>query len=228
VYRRPIVTRSGDQTALQTGDDVLETVLTKLVKTLAVAALSAAALGGAAALGSNLFESPPKDAADFAERVEAGSTHIDPNRKPIVPPKPTKTSQSATERNPTAAERRYVRTMNAWCVQQESDVAALSPVYGADPLEAYVSLSRRWRARVAALVAPPRLLDEETRYLRTWERLESIVVRLVRANQRGDSVAYLELWDSWVHTAAKQSDAALSMGADRCAGWLLQGATPST
>lgn len=204
-------------------------MLTKLVKTLGVAVLAAAVLGGAAALGSNLFESPPRDAEEFAERVEAGSTHIDPNRKPVVVPKKhEKTAHPVAERKPTAAERRYVRTMNAWCVQQEKDVAALQPVYGEDPLGVYLSLSRRWRARVAALVAPPRLRDEETRYLRTWERLEGIIVRLVRAHQRGDSVASLELWDSWVHTAAAQSDAALSMGVNRCAGWLLQGATPTS
>lgn len=204
-------------------------MLTKLVKTLGVAVLAAAALGGAAALGSNLFDGPPRDAAEFAERVEAGSKHIDPNRKPVVGPKKhTKTARPAAERKPTAAERRYVHTMNAWCLQQEKDVAALQPLYGEDPLDAYLSLSRRWRARVADLAAPPRLRDEESRYLHSWERLERIIVRLVHANQRGDSVASLELWDSWVHTAAAQSDAALSMGADRCAGWLLQGATPSS
>jgi hypothetical protein len=204
-------------------------VLTKLVKTLGVAVLAVAALGGAAALGSNLFDTPPKDAADFAERVEAGSTHIDPDREPPVVPRKRKRGAGKTEeRKPTAAERRYARTMNAWCVQQESDVAAIGPVYGQDPLAAYLSLSRRWRARVAALVAPPRLRDEEARYLGAWKRLEGIVVRMVHANQRGDSVASLELWDRWVHTAAAQSDAALAMGADRCAGWLLQGVTPSS
>lgn len=200
----------------------------KLVKTLGVAALAASALGGAAALGGTLFESPPRDAAEFAERVEAGSTHVDPNRRHLpAPKKRAKKAHAKAAQRRTAAERTYARTMNAWCVRQEQDVAQLN-IYASDGLSSWLSLSRNWRARVAALRPPPRFRDEAARYLSTWERLEQITVRMTSANQRGDSVASLELYDRWVHTAAAQGDAAIAMGADRCAGPLLQGITPSS
>ena len=44
-----------------------------LLKLVIVLAIVAAALGGAVALASTLFEEPPRDAADFAARIEAGS-----------------------------------------------------------------------------------------------------------------------------------------------------------
>lgn len=197
----------------------------KLVRTLGIATLVAAVLGGAAALGGTLFESPPRDLAEFKKRVDAGSVHIDPNRaRPEKPRRAEKAGTVKTAARPTEAERRYARTLNAWCVQQEDDVEALGTLYDVGD---YLSLSRSWRARVASLEAPHKLRDAKARYLRTWERLDGIVVKLAGANARGDSVAALELYDRWVQTAAAQSDAALALGADRCAGWLLQGVTPS-
>jgi hypothetical protein len=205
-------------------------VFKKLVKTLGAAVLAAAALGGAAALGSNLFESPPRDAAEFAERVEAGSTHIDPNRKrPVVQKKHGKKAQKRVPAAQLAAERRYARTLNGWCVQQERDVAALaSGWYADDYLGRMLALSRSWRARVAALRPPPRLRAKAASYLGAWARLEGLTVRLVRASARGETVAALELWDRWIHTAAVEADAAVAIGADRCAGSLFEGITPSS
>jgi hypothetical protein len=205
-------------------------VLTKLVKTLGAAGLAAAALGGAAALGSNLFETPPRDAAEFAERVEAGSTHIDPNRKrPAVQKKHgKKATQKRVSAAQLAAERRYARTLDSWCVQQEREVAALgSGWYADDYLGRMLALSQSWRARVAALRPPARLRGKAARYLGAWERLEGLTVRLVRASARGDAVASLDLWDRWIHTAAVEADAAVAMGANRCAGSLFEGITPS-
>lgn len=201
----------------------------KLVKALFVLVIVGAALGGAVALGSTLFDNPPRDAAEFAQWVEEGSQHIDPNRKPPKATKPDKKARAKPRKTgPTPAERRYGRTLSRWCAEQEEDVAALGYAYDAEAWVAtWLTLSRSWRARVAALDAPPRFERKRARYLRSWERLEGISVRLARANARGDSVASLELWDAWIDLAAVNSDAALGMGADRCAGALFQGITPS-
>jgi hypothetical protein len=68
-----------------------------LLKLVTVLAIIAAAFGGAVALASTLFEGPPRDAADFAARVQAASERAEP-----------------PERS-TAAERRYVLDLNDLC-----------------------------------------------------------------------------------------------------------------
>jgi hypothetical protein len=49
-----------------------------LLKLITVLAIVAAAFGGAVALASTLFERPPRDAAEFAQRIEDGSQHAKP------------------------------------------------------------------------------------------------------------------------------------------------------
>ena len=68
-----------------------------LLKLITVLAIVAAAFGGAVALASTLFEGPPRDAAEFAARVAAGSKHAKPPERA------------------TAAERRYVLDLNDLC-----------------------------------------------------------------------------------------------------------------
>jgi hypothetical protein len=68
-----------------------------LLKIITVLVVVAAAFGGAVALASTLFERPPRDADEFAARIEAGSKHAKP-----------------AERS-TAAERRYVLALNDLC-----------------------------------------------------------------------------------------------------------------
>jgi hypothetical protein len=68
-----------------------------LLKIVTVLVVVAAAFGGAVALASTLFERPPRNAEEFAARVEAGSKHAKP---------PERT---------TAAERRYVLALNDLC-----------------------------------------------------------------------------------------------------------------
>jgi hypothetical protein len=208
----------------------------KLVKALFVLVIVGAALGGAAAVGSTLFENPPRDAAEFAQWVERGSEHIDPREAQERAARLARLKKRAAERKqrkakrsgPTPAERRYGRTLSAWCAEQERDVDALGYPYDAEAwLDRWLALSRSWRARVAALDAPVRFNEERRRYLGSWERLESISIQLVHANVRGDSVSSLEIYDRWVHAAAANSDAAVGMRADRCAGALFQGITPS-
>ncbi len=67
------------------------------LKLITILAIVAAAFGGAVALASTLFERPPRDAAEFAERVEDGSVHAEPPERA------------------TAAERRYVLDLNDLC-----------------------------------------------------------------------------------------------------------------
>lgn len=207
----------------------------KLVKALFVLVVVGAALGGAAAVGSSLFQNPPRDAAEFAQWVEEGSRHIDPAeakeraaRLAELRKRARKVQRKAKPSGPTPTERRYARTLSTWCVQQERDVEDLGYPYDAEVwFDRWLALSRSWRARVAALDAPRRYRDERRRYLGSWERLEGISVQLVRAIARGDSAGSLEVYDRWIHTAAANSDAAIGMGADRCAGALFQGITPS-
>src|SRR5687767_8223474 len=80
-----------------------------LLKTVIVLAFAAAALGGAAALGSTLFEEPPRDAAEFAQRVAAGSTRHEQDGKPR-----------------TAEEKRYVRRVNSLCARYDASTDALA------------------------------------------------------------------------------------------------------
>jgi hypothetical protein len=56
-------------------------LLHNLAKTVAILVLAVAVLGGAAALGGTIFEAPPRDAAEFEARVEAGSIHAAPIEK---------------------------------------------------------------------------------------------------------------------------------------------------
>ncbi|MGH3043424.1 MAG: hypothetical protein ACRDM2_01735 [Gaiellaceae bacterium] len=68
-----------------------------LLKLITVLVIVAAAFGGAVALASTLFEKPPRDAEEFAARIDAASKHAQP---------PERSS---------AAERRYVLALNDLC-----------------------------------------------------------------------------------------------------------------
>ena len=78
-----------------------------LLKVITILAIVAAAFGGAVALASTLFEQPPRDAAEFAARVEAASEHAPP---------PERSS---------AAERRYVLGLNDLCDRTDDAYADL-------------------------------------------------------------------------------------------------------
>src|SRR5919106_4072747 len=87
----------------------------RLFKLLVVVAVAAAVLGGAAALGSTLFEAPPKDAAEFADWVAEGSKHADPSDG----------KGKAADRQRTPAERRFIRRLNEMCSRQERELDQL-------------------------------------------------------------------------------------------------------
>jgi hypothetical protein len=116
-----------------------------LVKAAVILAIIAATLGGAVALGSTLFESPPRDAAEFAARIEAGSTH--------APPAETRT----------AAERRYVLEVSELCAEQNERIRDLERVVSSADK---VGRLRGWRrihadyAEDFLALAPPKRFDQ--------------------------------------------------------------------
>jgi hypothetical protein len=127
-----------------------------LLKLITVLAIVAAAFGGAVALASTLFEGPPKDAAEFAERVEAGSEHAEP-------PKPS-----------TAAERQYVLDLNDLC--ERTDEAYLEARRN-QAGKIRVQRLRSWRAVFASFEREFRALTPPKR-----DRLEAAhVMRLNRS-----------------------------------------------
>ncbi len=116
-----------------------------LAKAAVILALIAVTLGGAVALGSTLFESPPRDAAEFAARIEAGSTH----------------APQAAKR--TVAERRYILDLSELCAERNERLQNFETrVAEADQ----VARLRGWRAIQADYAAnfeeltPPRLFRQ--------------------------------------------------------------------
>ena len=146
----------------------------RLFKLLVVVAAAAAVLGGAAALGSTLFEAPPKDAAEFAARVAAGSERPKPER--------------------TRAETRYVRKLNALCRRVERDFDKLPRPDGlaefAPYLESWQQLHRGFDADFSALPAPPRYREDATRIVELDRAMLRVVAAGERAARRGHRHAF--------------------------------------
>jgi hypothetical protein len=136
----------------------------RLFKILVVVAAAAAVLGGAAALGSTLFEAPPKDAAEFAERVAAGSERSRPER--------------------TRAEAGYVRRLNALCTRMNRDVDRLRQP---DGLEEFAMFLGSWKLLVRGFDADFRTLSAPPRYRADARRiveLDRAVLRVGAAAER--------------------------------------------
>lgn len=149
----------------------------QLVKAVVVLAFAAVGLGGAAALGSTLFEEPPRDAADFAHRIEAGSERAD-------------------DRKRTKAERRYARELNALCLRQRPAEHALGKPLTVGEIPAWYRRAKpvfsRHRAQFAAL-RPPRSHRDEVDELLTLERRAiDLFDRLVARLRSGDRAAFDE------------------------------------
>lgn len=174
-----------------------------LVKAAVILALIAATLGGAVALGSTLFEPPPRDAAEFAARVEAGSTHAPP----------------AVKR--TAAERRYILEVSELCARRNEHVRNLELRVSEDDRVAWL---RAWRAIHADYAAdfgalpPPRVFREgAVRAMALDRSMLELTAGALEARRSGDrdgfatKVAAAEL-------LGEQSDAAmLGLEAPVCA-----------
>lgn len=169
-------------------------IVQTLVKAAVILALIAATLGGAVALGSTLFEPPPRDAADFAARVEAGSTHAPLSAKR------------------TAAERRYVLEVSELCAKRNERVRNLALRVSEDDRVAWV---RAWRAIHADYAAdfealpPPRVFRQgAARAIALDQSMLDLTAGALEARRSGDrdgfatKVAAAELLQ-------EQSDAAM-------------------
>lgn len=169
-------------------------IVQTLVKAAVILALIAATLGGAVALGSTLFEPPPRDAAEFAARVEAGSTHAPLSAKR------------------TAAERRYVLEVSELCAKRNERVRNLALRVSEDDRVAWV---RAWRAIHADYAAdfealpPPRVFRQgAARAIALDQSMLDLTAGALEARRSGDrdgfatKVAAAELLQ-------EQSDAAM-------------------
>ena len=165
-----------------------------LVKAVSILAVIAVTLGGAVALGSTLFEPPPRNAAEFAARVEAGSTHAPPAEKP------------------TATERRYVLAVGELCAKRNERLRDLAlQVSEADR----VATLRGWRAIQAdyaagfEALAPPRLFREDAARAAALERsMIELADGALAARSSGDRDGF-ETKTRAVELLGQQYDAAM-------------------
>ena len=174
-----------------------------LVKAAVILALIAATLGGAVALGSTLFEPPPRDAAEFAARIEAGSTHAAP-----------------AERR-TAAERRYILDVSELCAERNERARDLElKVSEADE----IAWLRAWRVIQADYAAdfealpPPRVFREDAaRAIALDQSMLDLTADALEARRSGNREAY-ETKMRAAELLGEQSDAAMvSLEAPVCA-----------
>lgn len=160
-----------------------------LGKVLVVAGVAGGMLGGAAALGSTLFEAPPRDAAEFAERVEAGSTHWDDLE--TTEAKGTKAASDKRRRTP--AERRYARKLNAMCLRHEREANAVPRPQSEAELrawfEALVPLFERQENEYRALTPPATYKTEAARLLTLSDSGLRVVEQVAAALRRGETKA---------------------------------------
>jgi hypothetical protein len=171
-----------------------------LVKVLALAALAASALGGAAALGSTLFQSPPRDAAEFAARVDEGSTHWDDleSDEAEATPAATKPVRRTWKGRP-VAERRFLRALDRICLDSSQKLDGLEKPRRARARAAYLTrwlhVSARYQKRARKLDRPKRLERRTGQLLGLWDDAEARVRELRKVVRRHDSFLMLLLMD---------------------------------
>jgi hypothetical protein len=125
-----------------------------LLKLVTVLAIVAAAFGGAVALASTLFEGPPRDAAEFAARIQAGSEFAKPPERA------------------TAADRRYVLDLNDLCARTDE---AYDDMRRNQAGKARLQRLRSWRQVFARF-------DREFRALTPSKRNRVAAATVVRLN----------------------------------------------
>lgn len=173
------------------------TLLPTLAKIFAASVAAAAVLGGAAALGSTLFQGPPRDAAEFAARVEAGSTHWED----VTLPGSGKAEKQAPRRWPgrPRAEARYLRALDGVCAHQARALARLERPGTRKQTEAYLSgwlrIAGRHQQQLRALDPPRKLERAVDRYVEVWSDAEEIVEELLQAVRQRESFSVLLYMD---------------------------------
>jgi hypothetical protein len=173
-----------------------------LVKAGLILAVIAAALGGAVALGSTLFEAPPRDAAEFAARVEAGSTHAAPTQKR------------------TAEERAYVLALSDLCAERNERLRGLEHrVKSAD----LIGRLRGWRTIFAAYSEDFAALEPPRRYQAAADRVGDLGTamldltdRAFEAKRTGDLQGYEAKTRAAELLDARYDQAVLHLDAPAC------------
>jgi hypothetical protein len=148
------------------------------------AAGAPAAARAAAALGSTLFEAPPKDAAEFAARVAAGSERANRNDS----------KGKTTGRKRSADERRFVRQLNAMCSRQERELDRLPTPRTIeetlDFLRRALVIGSRHHEEARRLHPPKRFRDEFAQLLALDESGFAALEAMRSALARHDQPAY--------------------------------------
>lgn len=143
-----------------------------LVKASVILAVIAATLGGAVALGGTLFEPPPRDAAEFAARIEAGSKHAPP---------PVKR---------TAAERRYLLDVGEVCAERNERLRNLelrvSEANEVGWLRAWRTIQANYAADFKALAPPRAFRDGAARAASLEREMIDLVDEALAARSSGD------------------------------------------
>jgi hypothetical protein len=178
----------------------LARTLAKAVVTLAVIAVT---LGGAVALGGTLFEPPPRDAADFAARVEAGSTPAPPVEKR------------------TKAERAYVLAVSELCKDRNERVSDLEQrVSAADE----VGRTRGWRqiqaehAEAFAALKPPKRFGPIAARVGALDRgMLDLAGGALEAHRNGDREAFEARLAAAKLLDGRYDQAVLGLDAPACA-----------
>jgi hypothetical protein len=174
-----------------------------LVKAAVILAIIAATLGGAVALGSTLFESPPRDAAEFAARVEAGSRHAPPAEKR------------------TAAERRYVLAVTGVCEERNEQVRDLEHRVSANDeigrTRGLRGIQADYAEGFAALEPPKRFRSTAARMTTLDQGMLDLADDALEARLAGDR----ELFEAKLAAAglldARYDEAARALGMPVCA-----------
>jgi len=179
----------------------------RLAQTLAKAgvilAVIAVALGGAVALGSSLFDAPPRDAAEFAARIEAGSTHAVPPHKR------------------TAAERHYILELSDLCADLNERLGDVErKVSEADR----VARLRGWRTifaafseDFAALPPPDNYADAAARASDLSQAMLDLAGGALEARRSGDRETFEAKVRGGELLDARYDQAVLRLDAPACA-----------
>jgi hypothetical protein len=174
-----------------------------LLKAALILAVIAVALGGAVALGSTLFDAPPRDAAEFAAQIEAGSVH------------------AATREKLTKAERRYVLELTALCQERNEDLLALERrVKAADQaarLRGWRTLFAGFSADAAALATPPAYEEAAARSADLVEAMLAVADGALEAKRNGDRETFEAKTRAADLLEARYDQAVLRLDAPACA-----------
>lgn len=185
----------------------------KLLKTVVVLAVAAGALGGAVALGSTLFERPPRDAAEFAARAKGVA---ETSRGGGATALPAGKRRSAAAK----ARARYARALDAACRRQIRDYDALGTPRTLAELETYLervlALARGYQGESLGVRTPPAFRDEEARYEALGAEGLDLLERMLAAARRSDPDTIALLGTRLLDLADEQNEQARRIGALDC------------